>query len=193
MKIFNTQVYGIREALIRAGYPMQTVINERMDLDRTPDEKLIKRGNMLSKSPVGHGDDKFLRQITVAFDLKAPRYFWQQFDTYSFVSKNSQSTMHKGKELSYSDLSNGYVDAAILKRYEEIVNEYVENPSEENLIRMKSSMPEGIEVVAGIVTNYAQLRTIYFQRKSHRLPEWRIIFCDWIKSLPHSEWITGEK
>ena len=44
----------------------------------------------------------------------------------------------------------------------------------------------------GIVTNYLQLKTIYNQRKNHRLPEWRL-FCDWIKTLPYSEWITGNE
>ena len=38
-----------------------------------------------------------------------------------------------------------------------------------------------------IVTNYAQLRTIYFQRKAHRLPQWREIICPWIKSLPYAK------
>lgn len=32
-------------------------------------------------------------------------------------------------------------------------------------------------------TNYRQLKTIYHQRKKHRLPEWRS-FCEWIETLP---------
>ena len=40
--------------------------------------------------------------------------------------------------------------------------------------------------------NYAVLRNIYFQRRSHKLTEWHQ-FCDWIKSLPYGkELITLE-
>lgn len=35
-----------------------------------------------------------------------------------------------------------------------------------------------------------QLRQIYHQRRNHELPDWQE-FCDWIETLPHSEWITG--
>jgi hypothetical protein len=42
-----------------------------------------------------------------------------------------------------------------------------------------------------MTTNYRQLKTIYQQRKAHRLPEW-VSFCEWIESLPYSQLITGE-
>ena len=37
-----------------------------------------------------------------------------------------------------------------------------------------------------------QLKTVYSQRKTHRLPEWRA-FCEQLKELPLSEFITGEE
>lgn len=40
--------------------------------------------------------------------------------------------------------------------------------------------------------NYEVLAAQYRQRKNHRLPEWHT-YCDWIKTLPYSEFITGEK
>ena len=45
-----------------------------------------------------------------------------------------------------------------------------------------------------ITMSYANLRNIYFQRRSHKLQEWHD-FCDWIKTLPYSkELITiGDK
>ena len=33
------------------------------------------------------------------------------------------------------------------------------------------------------MTNYQQLKTIYKQRRNHRLTEWQE-FCDWIETLP---------
>lgn len=186
MDISNVEVLGIRSALIRAGYPMQTIVNEVMRLDQTPMEKLVERGKRLAHSPIGHGDDKFLRQIVVTFDVRAPRYWWQQFATYGHTVMNSQSTMHKGAKLDYRLMSNRYVDEIILTRFEKLVENYNRNPTKENFMKVKSNLPEGIEITAGISTNYAQLRTIYFQRKSHRLPEWNL-FCEWIETLPYAK------
>ncbi len=186
IKIFNMQVYGIREALIRAGYPMKDVVNMDMSLDLRTVEDMLKLGNTLGSSPIGHGDDKFLRQCLVCFDILAPRYFYQQLATYGFMTMNSQSTMHKGKSLDYDLMSNKHVDPVILGRFKELVKEYQDNPSEKTLMAVKSNLPEGIRLAAGISTNYAQLKTIYYQRKHHRLPEWRD-FCEWIKELPYAK------
>ena len=186
-KVFNTNVYGIREALIRAGYPMATVVNEDMTLDRREVEDMLRLGGNLGHSPIGHGDDKFLRQIPVTFDILAPRYFWAQFDTYGvFTTKNSQSTMHKGKALDYGRIADVDVDPFILAKFQEIVKHYQDNPTEENLMRVKANMPEGICLAAGISTNYAQLRTMYYQRKTHRLPQWRWFCEEFITSLPYA-------
>ena len=41
----------------------------------------------------GDGHNKFLESILVWLDVTAPRYFWQQFDTYRVgVTKQRQST-----------------------------------------------------------------------------------------------------
>ena len=186
-KVFNVQVYGIREALIRAGYPMATMVNESMENDPRTIEDLLKVGRLLGKMPIGHGDDKFLRQILVTFDVLAPRYWWAQFDTYGvFTTKNSQSTMHKGRSLDYQRLADEYVDKRILTIFQSIFDEYSKNPTEGNLLKVKANMPEGICLAAGISTNYAQLRTMYFQRHTHRLPQWREFCSDFIAKLPYA-------
>lgn len=41
-----------------------------------------------------------------------------------------------------------------------------------------------------VMLNYEVLSAIYRDRKNHKLGEWRT-FCDWIKTLPYSELITG--
>lgn len=65
---------------------------------------------------------------------------------------------------------------------------YVEKQKEKYLEILYSN-PSGFILGARLVTNYRQLKTIYAQRKNHRLPEWRE-FCSWIETLPHSDWIT---
>ena len=187
IKVFNVNVYGIKEALIRARYPMMDVVNQRMDLDTRSVDDLLKLGNTLGHTPHGHGDDKFLRQIFVSFDVLAPRYWWTEFDTYGFTVKDSQSTMHKAKSLPYKDLMNEYVDPRIVEVFSVYVDKYRADPSLENLQRAKANLPEGMCIAAGISTNYAQLKTMYYQRHNHRLIEWRQFCGEFIKQLPYAD------
>ena len=56
--------------------------------------------------------------------------------------------------------------------------------SEEELIKMKEKRIW--------VFSYQTLRRIYFQRRNHRLPQWRK-FCEWVESLPFAkDFITIE-
>ena len=43
-----------------------------------------------------------------------------------------------------------------------------------------------------MVTNYQQLKTMYKQRRYHKLKEWHV-FCDWVETLPHFLELTGVK
>ncbi|BAL83545.1 hypothetical protein SELR_18370 [Selenomonas ruminantium subsp. lactilytica TAM6421] len=188
IEIYNVRIYGMDEALIGAGYPMKTEIpdwDDLSDIDDAERSKLNLRGVKLGNSPHAHGDDKFLRQIMIGFDVVAPRYWWVEFDTYGFTVKNSQSTMHRAKNMDFKAMANSHVDKLILRKFGEIVERYKENPTEENLLAVKSNMPEGVMLGARITTNYAQLKTMYYQRKTHRLPEWRE-FCRWIENLPNA-------
>ena len=41
------------------------------------------------------GHNKFLESINVTISIKAPRYWWQEFDTYRVgMTKQSESTIH---------------------------------------------------------------------------------------------------
>lgn len=153
----------------------------------------------------GGGDhSKFMRQIVVSVDITAPRYFWSEFDTYHFNTKNSESTMHKlltsANPLTLDDFeqSGSQLEAeAILdaiKHLEKIRQMYQATPANSDatektkLLRTaKKILPESFLQKRTVLTNYAELRNIYLQRKSHRLPEWKIYFVNWIKALPFAE------
>ena len=182
MNIFNVDVHGIETALVRAGYPLMTKIGEMSDM-KDNFTALLRRGNRLGNTPIAHGDDKFLRMITVDCDITAPRYWWQEFDTYHFVVKMSQSTMHRLTKMDVRKMVNKYVREDTILRVEQLLDDYKRQPTEENFMLLKSNLPEGIELTAGITTNYSQLKTMYYQRKTHRLPEWKE-FCSWIGTLP---------
>lgn len=111
---------------------------------------------------VRRGDEhsKVLRGISVWCEIKAPRYFWQEMDTYRVGCErlSSESTMHiQGKGL-----------------------------SEDELVELKENMPEGTMQKRIWMFSYQTLRRIYFQRKDHRLPQWRK-FCKWIETLPYAK------
>ena len=59
----------------------------------------------------------------------------------------------------------------------------------EKYLEILYSNPAGFKLTARMTTNYRQLKTIYAQRRTHRLPEWRA-FCEWIETLPNSDFIT---
>ena len=58
--------------------------------------------------------------------------------------------------------------------------------------QMIQFLPSSYNQTRNVMMNYEVLANIYRQRKGHKLDEW-ITFCNWIKSLPYSELITGKE
>ena len=52
-------------------------------------------------------------------------------------------------------------------------------------------LPETYNQKRTVHLNYETLGAIYHQRRHHKLDEWHV-FCDTIKTLPYSEFITRE-
>ncbi len=158
-------------------------------------QSLIKAGNEHSK---------FLRMIHVSADVDMPRYWWSEEDTYKFNTKNSCSTMHRllnnDKPITrdmfiYCEEDSDVVDV-VVNRLEYLRQEFktVQNTTKDQqtmnrlLLRAKRLLMEGFLQLRTLDTNYAELRTIYFQRKNHRLKEeWQDTFCSWIESLPYAK------
>jgi hypothetical protein len=195
MKIKNTKVYGLNESIVRSGYPMQVgepdglikfaiadILEE--DIDSSKDEKRAKK---LSSAPIGSGHDNFLKGIVVQFDLQYPEYFSPQLQRYHWIDIiSSQSKMHKimSKHLTIHDFV-----LPISQLWIDHLNDYIDDNKFDALM---NELPSGYLKWMGISTNYLQLKTIYNQRKNHKLEEWRK-FCQWIETLPMGELITGEQ
>lgn len=128
------------------------------------------------------GDDhaKCLRMVMVWQRVRAPRYWWQEFDTYKVgVTTCSESTMHTlmRRELGSLDFADGVLQSVISSVNTEI--------RLGNHGRAKANLPEGFLQTRISVLNYQVLRTIYKQRRTHKLREWQE-YCDWIETLPHA-------
>ena len=190
--INNVSIYGLEESIAASGYPMSTEIMNLVDLKKAS-EKDYQRANKLGSTPIGSGHDQFLTSIIVQFDLTFPLKAWVELQRYHFIDFcSSMSTMHRISKMDLNKSCNQYVDKKILDLLQELIYNYNENPTNENFYKLIYNIPSGFEYTARLTTNYRQLKTIYSQRKNHRLPDWRI-FCDWIEELPYSEWITGDK
>lgn len=124
--------------------------------------KIHEKDLILLSNLVKSGDEhsKVIRGLIVYAEINAPRYMWQEIDTYRIGAErlSSESTMHiQGKGLP--------VDL---------------------LVKLKDELKEGTMQRRIEYFSYQTLRRIYKQRHNHRLPHWHI-FCDWIKALPFAE------
>lgn len=202
MKITNTEVYGFKASLRGMRNPMNswhlqdsvpyycmpdilwdaTLIGER-DLDLA--KRLIKAGNEHCK---------FLRQIQVWADFEMPLYWWSEFDTYKFNTKNSCSTMHKlfnaKKEIELDDFVYSKEDINtlnfVIRELNSLRKRYLETKDFNYVIRGKRLLPTSFKQKRTVNTNYAELINIYNQRKNHRLKEeWQDVFCKWCEELPY--------
>lgn len=200
LRIKNTEVYGIERSLVSSGNSFKT---GEVDTNRSPIERDWKRGKTLGKAEMGMGHDGYLKGITVYADFVYPNYWTPEAQRYShFNIIMSSSKMHclcKNASFSFEKFKaqfNKYVDEDLIKRIQEYARLY--NKEEDVLkkyeyfMKMQSNLPMGYELTMTVVTNYLQLKTMFNQRKNHRLREdWVEGFCKWCISLPHFSELTG--
>lgn len=177
MKIENVKVYDLDESVKASKYPMSTDNNSL-------NSEITNTVKKLASSSKGEGHDQFLTGIRVAFDLTCSNKMWVEAERYRFLEfVSSQSTMHRISKFNIKEQCNQYVDSRIIDIMNEKKEEYLKNKTEENFLKLIYNIPSGFELTARMTTNYRCLKTIYSQRKNHRLPEWRE-FCIWCESLP---------
>lgn len=188
------------EALLDADSPLFRIFDPEGVKVGKNDKELSLR---LQKAGPEHC--KHLRMIMVWADIEAPRYWWQEFDTYRFgVEKISCSTMHKltSREIVEDDFEfekgNGYSWYNIRKSVvilNEAINMYnsTEDPAEKERIwrNLIQNLPQSYIQKRTVMMSYAALRNIVKQRKGHKLVEWKR-FIDWARTLPESWMIFDE-
>ncbi|MGO2119065.1 MAG: hypothetical protein ACTH29_09145 [Fusobacterium sp.] len=199
LKIFNVKVYGLNESAKASGYPMISGdIPCYDDIDELS-EKEIKRIKNLGNAIPGSGHDCFLKGITVQFDITYPNYWSPQFQRYHFADiVSSTSKMHRITKMDLHKTCNKYVDDIVienLQKWVDIYNFFSEEETEitvndnkytkyEVFMKIISNAPLGLEQTMRVTTNYLQLKSIYNQRRHHKLKEDWGSFCDWCLTLP---------
>ena len=143
---------------------------------------------------------KYRRMIPVFMTINAPFYWWKEFDTYKVGTvANSCSTMHKihSKEFTMDDFSYEHLakfEMGVLKYLIDCMNwareRFLATKDKDFWWQMIQLLPTSYNQKRTVMLNYEVLVNIYNSRKNHKLCEWHT-FCDWIKTLPYSELITG--
>jgi len=130
----------------------------------------------------GDGHNKFLESIVIWFDADAPRYFWQQFDTYRVgVSKQSESTMHTMTKRHLAQEDFAY---PIPGEHLEHLNRLIDREAWE---AVKRDLPESFLQRRIVCQNYMSLQRVIRQRGSHRLVEWSEFIEQVLAQVEHPE------
>ncbi len=184
MVVSNVKVYGLESAVRGSKFPMAT---KTEDLN----SEIVPTTYKLATCERGSGHDQFMTGIIVQFDLTFTVKAWTEAERYHFLDFiSSQSTMHRIAKFDLDNQYSEYTDKRMIAIMNELKDKYNETNDPEDYLRLLYSNPCGFKLTAAMTTNYRQLKTIYAQRKNHRLPEWRE-FCAWVETLPYAEFITG--
>jgi hypothetical protein len=194
VEIKNVNVYGLDKSILDSHYPKSTINWYDISTPKVVLDKDIQRAVRLGKVSTGTGHDSFLKGIIVQFDIKYPQYWIPEADRYHwFDIVSSQTKSFTLKFISIEKSINKYVDQKSLDIMNEYREKWLENPTYDNYIRLLSNVVLGYEMIMGITTNYLQLKTMYFQRKNHRLKEDWGNFIKMCEELPLFLEIIGEK
>lgn len=134
---------------------------------------------------------KYMRQIFISMDITAPLYWWKEFDTYKVgTTSNSCSTMHKlaAKEFTEDDFSISHITAyssedcpseaynvfmRIISRLNILRKLYLETKDTKWWYQMVELLPSSYNQRRTITMTLENFCNMYFQRKDHKLLEWK--------------------
>ena len=159
MKIYILREAGLKQAMLGLSLSYDQPIDKMPEVAR----KLMVRGG---------AHTKFLESIVVWLDITAPRYWWQQFDTYRVgVPKQSGSTMHNILKTGVDQTNfEGGISRETLIRINKLI-------ATKGLMQVKRELPEAFLQRRIVCLNYKAINHIINQRRSHRLNEWHF-FCN---------------
>lgn len=192
MEVTNFKVYDLKESIVASGLPMKSSYDAE-DFAESVKEALhgsphFDRMVKLASAPAGSGHANALSGILVSANITATVKWWEQFQRYHFKQLiSSQSTMHRLRAMIKNGTAtfNEKSDSRMVAFMKTLVNEGVDDET------LAYSCPMGLELTARVTMNYLQLKTMYQQRKTHKLEEWHQ-FCNWITKLPYATTLITE-
>lgn len=144
-------------------------------------EAQVSRASKLAHQQGGH--NKFLESIMVWIEVTAPRYWWQQADTYRISTKQSESTMHT---ITKKELSQENFEHEVPQLVLDILNGLIQEKKWEEA---KHILPESFLQRRMWLVSYKTLQNIIYQRGTHKLPEWRSFIGQVLEQIEHPEYL----
>lgn len=215
LEVSNCKVYDLKESVIACRNAMRLEMPEYIEEEF---EKSLPRAIQLANTPNGSGHQTFLSGIRVSFDLKYPCYISPELQRYHWIDiVTSSSKMHKLLQMDLDMACNEWVSQETIDKIRRLIDDYNSmsnsdseygffylrggkvreaNSKHEKLycqwMKIISECPHGLELFMRVSTNYLQLKTLYHQRKHHKLREDWGAMCSFIESLPYAkEFIIG--
>jgi hypothetical protein len=191
METIMSEMYLTVAKVDEAGYKA-ALLGLAHNKKKTP-EKMSLVAQKLADKDGGH--NKFLESIVLWLDVRAPRYFWQEADTFRLSTKQSESTMHTlTQELLDIDPDNPKAVQRFLNdNFEpesctpETLRWIYDAAKANDLVAVKKRLPEGFLQTRTWCMSYKTLRNIILQRRTHRLPHWKEFIRQTLEQADHPE------
>ena len=186
MKIELIGTSGVDAALLGLGLSYGLTL-EYSSMYYVPEETKKRLYQIAGKLACkGGGEDKFLRQIVYWWDVKAPRYWWAEADTYKVATTaQSESTMHTimHRELTQEDFEDP-IHPGALEVLNLLIGDYKKSKNGHLFMQLKNDLPEGFLQRRIWMLSLANMKNIYHQRKRHRLPQWHLACQAFVDATP---------
>lgn len=137
-------------------------------------------------APMGMGHNKFMESMMVWFMVRAPRYVWQQADTYRISTKQSESTMHTimKRPLEMRDFEVGGITKGQLIELNKLIKKG-------DFTTLKKRIPESVMQKREWCMSYKTLQNIIAQRANHKLPHWKSFAEQALNLVQHPEFLPS--
>lgn len=186
-----SEIYLTVTKIDEAGYKA-ALLGLAHNKKKTPEKMSLVAAKLADKDG---GHNKFLESIVLWLDVRAPRYFWQEADTFRLSTKQSESTMHTlTQELLDIDPDNPKAVQRFLNdNFEpgsctpETLRWIYDAAKANDLVAVKKRLPEGFLQTRTWCMNYKTLRNIILQRRTHRLPHWKEFIRQTLEQADHPE------
>lgn len=209
-KILNVNVYDLIESIIACRNAMRVTPPVYSDKDEF--YLALERAKKLAKTSTGSGHQTFLSGIRVSFDIVYPNYLSPELQRYHWIDiVTSSSKMHRLMDMDLDIVCNKYVSQSMINEMRQHIQLYKDIKATDEITDMEfylrddsriiaktkddalyiafmiclSNCPQGIELFMRVSTNYLQLKTLYHQRKNHKLKEDWGALCNMIEHLPY--------
>lgn len=172
-----------------------------LGLSKSKKQPIHKMYNLAKKLAfMDGGHNKFLESMMIWCDVRAPRYWWQEADTYRLSSKQSESTMHtlvlEIKNFDIDDESLQGPRAMYLKQNFEPgsictdqFNILIQHAKDDDITAVKKALPEGFLQTRIWRFDYKCFRNMILQRRNHKLPLWPKFIESLREQLLHPEFL----